>query len=67
MWLGFKTEKMFFDRKDRTVGKSRWTFSKKFKLVVDSMMSFTYFPVRVMELTGFLFIFAAISRNNSCH
>lgn len=60
MWLGFKTEKIFFDRKDRTVGKSRWTFSKKFKLVVDSMMSFTYFPVRVMELTGFLFFFAAI-------
>ncbi len=60
MWLGFKTEKIYFDRKDRTVGKSRWTFSKKFKLVVDSMMSFTYFPVRVMELTGFLFFFAAI-------
>ncbi len=60
MWLGFKTEKIYFDRKDRTVGKSRWTFSKKFKLVVDSMMSFTYFPLRVMELTGFLFFFAAI-------
>ena len=60
MWLGFKTDKVYFDRKDRTIGKSRWTFHKKFKLVVDSMMSFTYFPVRVMELFGGLFFLAAI-------
>lgn len=60
MWLGFQTEKIYFDRKDRTVGKSRWTFHKKFKLVVDSMMSFTYFPIRIMEVSGVLFFLAAI-------
>ena len=60
MWLGFQTEKIYFDRKDRTVGKSRWTFHKKFKLVVDSMMSFTYFPIRVMEVCGVLFFLAAL-------
>ena len=36
MWVGFKTEKIYFHRKDREVGKSRWTLGKKIKLVVDS-------------------------------
>ncbi len=60
MWLGFRSEKIYFDRKNREVGKSRWTFSKKFKLVVDSMMSFTYVPLRFMEVTGVLFGICAI-------
>jgi dolichol-phosphate mannosyltransferase len=34
MWVGFKTEKIYFHRKDREVGKSRWTLGKKVKLVV---------------------------------
>jgi dolichol-phosphate mannosyltransferase len=55
MWVGFKTEKIYFHRKDREVGKSRWTLAKKVKLVVDSMMSFTYFPIRFMATTGFIF------------
>ena len=32
LWAGFKTENVYFDRKDREKGVSRWTFSKKFKL-----------------------------------
>ena len=60
MWLGFRSEKIYFDRKNREVGESRWTFSKKFKLVVDSMMSFTYVPLRFMEIVGVLFGFFAI-------
>mgnify|MGYP002623763127 CR=1 FL=1 len=60
MWLGFRSDKIYFDRKNREVGKSRWTFSKKFKLVVDSMMSFTYVPLRFMEVIGALFDICAI-------
>ena len=60
MWLGFRSEKIYFDRKNREVGESRWTFSKKFKLVVDSMMSFTYVPLRFMEIVGVLFGLCAV-------
>lgn len=68
MWLGFRSEKIYFDRKNREVGKSRWTFSKKFKLVVDSMMSFTYVPLRFMEVTGVLFgLFAIIGMISVIH
>lgn len=55
LWVGFKTEKIYFHRKDREVGESRWTFSKKFKLVMDSMMSFSYFPIRFMSGVGVFF------------
>jgi dolichol-phosphate mannosyltransferase len=60
MWLGFRSAKVYFHRKDRTVGKSRWTFGKKFKLVVDSMMSFSYFPIRAMAVCGVLFAIASL-------
>ena len=60
MWAGFPTEKIYFHRLDRTVGMSRWTLDKKFKLVMDSLISFTYLPVRFMSLCGFGFFLAAI-------
>ena len=52
LWIGFKSANVYFHRKDREVGKSRWTFSKKFKLVADSMMSFSYFPIKFMSGMG---------------
>ncbi|NLG03686.1 MAG: glycosyltransferase family 2 protein [Clostridia bacterium] len=52
LWVGFQTDKIYFHRKDREIGESRWTFSKKFKLVLDSMMSFSYFPIRFMSGIG---------------
>jgi dolichol-phosphate mannosyltransferase len=60
MWVGFKSEKIYFHRKDREVGKSRWTLAKKVKLVVDSMMSFTYFPIRFMATMGIFFSFLSL-------
>lgn len=61
LWVGFQSDKIYFHRKDREVGKSRWTLAKKVKLVVDSMMSFSYFPIRLMTTTGIVFaILAAV-------
>lgn len=59
LWVGFQSEQIYFDRKDREKGKSRWTFAKKLKLVVDSVMSFSYAPIRFMTYMGVVFdIFA---------
>jgi len=60
LWVGFKTDYIYFTRNDRTVGKSRWTFAKKVKLVMDSMMSFSYFPIRFMSFIGILFNILAV-------
>ena len=61
LWAGFKTDMIYFVRQDREIGKSRWTLSKKVKLVMDSVMSFSYFPLRFMSGLGILFnILAAV-------
>lgn len=52
LWVGFKSEKIYFHRKDREIGESKWTLSKKIKLVMDSMMSFSYFPIKFMSGVG---------------
>ena len=60
LWVGFQTDKIYFVRQDREVGKSRWTLSKKVKLVMDSVMSFSYFPLRFMSTIGIIFNILAV-------
>ena len=61
MWLGFQTDIIYFDRLEREKGKGRWTMAKKVKLVMDSILSFSYAPLRMMMYAGFLFdIFSLI-------
>lgn len=54
LWCGFKTGTVSYTRLRRTAGKSRWTLSKKIKLAIDSILSFSYFPVRFISLIGIL-------------
>lgn len=60
LWAGFQTDHVYFHRRDREVGESRWTLAKKFKLVLDSMMSFSYFPIRLMSVVGVIFNILAV-------
>ncbi|MCR5618730.1 MAG: glycosyltransferase family 2 protein [Lachnospiraceae bacterium] len=55
MWLGFQTDIIYFDRLEREKGKGRWTMAKKIKLVMDSILSFSYAPLRMMMYAGFIF------------
>lgn len=60
LWAGFQTDQIYFVRQDREIGKSRWTLSKKVKLVMDSVMSFSYFPLRFMSVLGIVFNVLAV-------
>lgn len=60
LWAGFKTDMIYFVRQDREIGKSRWTLTKKVKLVMDSVMSFSYFPLRFMSGLGIFFNILAV-------
>lgn len=55
IWCGFKHEMIYYTRKNREKGESRWTLGKKIKLFVDSFVSFSYFPIRLVEVIGILF------------
>lgn len=68
-WMGFRQTAITYDRQARLHGYSGWSLGKKVKLAVDSVVSFTYLPVRIMSglgfvvaLLGFLYaVFAIIS------
>lgn len=60
LWIGFPTDVIYFHRKERESGKGRWTFAKKFKLMMDSFISFSYVPIRLMWIVGILFFVFAV-------
>jgi dolichol-phosphate mannosyltransferase len=45
-------ETIEYDRKPRKYGKSKWIFSKKVKLLIDSFVSFSFFPIRLISGMG---------------
>ncbi|HVT30423.1 MAG TPA: glycosyltransferase family 2 protein [Lacipirellulaceae bacterium] len=53
LWMGFRQSFVPYVKQARHAGKSKWTLTKKFKLFVDSMASFSYAPIRWMSLFGF--------------
>lgn len=59
LWCGFKTDTVPYTRLKREKGKSRWTFSKKVKLSIDSLLGFSYLPIRLISIIGILFAFAS--------
>ena len=60
LWSGFQTDTISYVRKKRETGKSRWTLKKKIKLVVDSIVSFSFIPIRFMTMIGTMFFLISI-------
>lgn len=54
LWSGFKTEKIYYTRLRREIGKSRWTFRKKIRLVTDTLFSFSTLPITIVSSIGAL-------------
>lgn len=64
LWPGFKIKCIPYQRKNRKIGKSKWTFSKKVKYLIDGMMAYSYLPLRMMSVLGIVisslgFLYAA--------
>lgn len=60
MNLGFRQSYIHYERENRKSGKSKWTLSKKIKLMVDSVVGFSYTPIRLVTIIGFIFLFTGI-------
>ena len=60
IWMGFEYVSVPYTRRKREIGKSRWTLSKKVKSFVDSFVSFSYLPLRMISVIGILLGLAAI-------
>jgi len=53
-WLGFKPDVLEYVRQKRLHGRSGWTFAKRFKFFLDSLLGFSIVPVRAMSVFGAL-------------
>jgi polyisoprenyl-phosphate glycosyltransferase len=59
--LGFKQDFIEYQKAPRKAGKSKWTLSKKIKLLIDSFVAFSFAPIRLVSYVGILFfIFGVI-------
>lgn len=56
-WMGFHQSYITYDKQARVHGSSGWNLNKKFKLVWDSITSFSYFPIRFMSYLGLVVAF----------
>ena len=51
-WLGFSQSQIKYVKEKRYSGSSKWTLSSRLKLFLDSLISFSYIPLRFMSLLG---------------
>jgi polyisoprenyl-phosphate glycosyltransferase len=54
IWLKYEYITIPYNRLERKVGKSRWTMKKKIKLFVDSFVAFSFAPIRIITVSGFV-------------
>lgn len=59
--LGFKQSEVFYHKSMRKTGVSKWTFSRKIKLFIDSFVAFSYAPIRLVTIVGFGLFIAGIA------
>lgn len=52
--MGFRQSRIFYDKQARAHGQTGWSFRKKLKLISDSMLPFTAFPLQLMIWIGLL-------------
>lgn len=60
MDAGFKSTTILLDFNERFAGTSKWTLSKKIKLFIDSFVSFSFMPIRMVSVVGILIFFLGI-------
>ena len=55
--IGFKTEKVLYDVKDRMMGESKYSIRKMISLALNGITSFGVAPLRFVSVLGFLCFF----------
>ena len=67
-WVGYKTEKIYFDVQDRQVGESKWTVRKLIKFAINNITSFTSAPLQIVTVCGVItFLISVIMGINTLY
>jgi dolichol-phosphate mannosyltransferase len=56
-WMGFKQTQIYYKQNKRFAGRSSWNYTKLVKLAIDSFVSFSYAPIRLITYFGLLISF----------
>ena len=51
-WIGYPTDIVYYDRKDRAAGDGKLSFGSRIKYALDAITSFSYKPLRLSFLLG---------------
>ena len=54
LWTGYRKKIIPYSRRKRQVGQSRWRFNKKITYMLDGVLSYSFFPIRLVSLTGLI-------------
>lgn len=57
--LGYKTDCVYYDRAERFAGESKYPFGKMLDFAVNGITSFSIKPVRIVFITGLVFLLVA--------
>jgi len=57
---GFPQDTISYQKRARKSGTSKWTLSKKIKVFIDSFVTFSYAPVRLVSIIGIAFAIIGI-------
>lgn len=61
LWVGFRRSVLTYHRATRAHGKSMWTFWKKVKYMYDSLLSYSYVPLRIISALGLAGMVSAVA------
>ncbi len=61
MDTGFNYCTISLDYGSRFAGKSKWTLKKKIKLFIDSFVSFSFMPIRLVSVIGIILFFIGLA------
>ena len=59
VWVGFTQTAVYYDRDPRFAGKPKYTLSRLIRLALDGIASFSYRPLQMATVLGFLFSLVA--------
>jgi glycosyltransferase involved in cell wall biosynthesis len=55
LWTGYRPKIIEYRRRERKIGRSGWTFTKRLTLLIDGVLGYSFTPIRLMSLTGVAF------------
>ncbi|MDT2595559.1 glycosyltransferase family 2 protein [Enterococcus dongliensis] len=59
-WVGYKTEYISFENRERIVGETTWSFWKLFNYSIDGIVNFSETPLNIASIIGAFSCFAAL-------